>query len=143
MTTKKVVFITGAAGQWGTRLAKRLAAEEDLRVVALDDQPPSPGLAGLDYLQADFQDPLIGDLLATEAVHTVCHLAFRPSLRPDDDAYAYNVRGSARLLATCVAAGVQHVVLMSSTAVYGAHRDNPVLLRENHALRGKIGRAHV
>ena len=136
MTTEKVVLITGAAGQWGTRLAKRLVVEDGLGVVALDDQPPSPGLAGLDYLQADFQDPLIGDLLATEAVHTVCHLAFRPSVARSEDAYAHNVQGTARFLAACLAAGVRHVVLMSSTAVYGAHADNPVLLQESHPLRG-------
>jgi UDP-glucose 4-epimerase len=136
MAKKTVVLVTGVAGYWGARLAARLAREPGTRLLGLDVEPPAPPIAGLDFVQADVRNPLLADLLATESVDTVCHLAFVETARPSEAAFDLNVLGTVKLLNDCVQAGVRKVVLKSSTAIYGARPGNPAFLREDHALRG-------
>jgi UDP-glucose 4-epimerase len=78
----------------------------------------------------------LAELLATEGVDTVCHLAFVETRRPQDAAYDLNVMGTSRVLEACAEAKVRKVVLKSSTAIYGARPSNSAFLGEDHALRG-------
>jgi UDP-glucose 4-epimerase len=73
--------------------------------------------------------------LRSEGITTVCHLNFRHSLHPNHAAYEANVVGTQKLLDACSKAGVGRIIVVSSTAVYGAHPDNPAFLSEQHALR--------
>jgi nucleoside-diphosphate-sugar epimerase len=86
-------------------------------------------------------DPLGTDLKrALEGVDVVVHLAFAVGPEADDERTATrNVDGTSRVLDAAGAAGVSHVVLLSSAAVYGAWPNNPVPLTEDAAVRPNPG----
>jgi UDP-glucose 4-epimerase len=136
MEKKRVVLVTGVAGHWGTRVAMQLLAEPGLRLVGLDVDSPREDIKGLDFIQADIRNPLLVDLLKSENVQTVCHLAFVESMRLSETAFDINVMGTLKVMGACVEAGVGKVVLKSSTAVYGAQPSNSAFLTEAHPLNG-------
>ncbi len=136
MSNKVTILVTGAAGTWGSRVAARLAKEAGLHVIGLDREPPMKEIHGLDFIQADVRNPLLVELLRTEQVDTVCHLAFVDTTRPNEAAFDLNVVGTTNVLEACAEAGVRKAVLKSSTAVYGARPGNAAFLTEEHALRG-------
>lgn len=136
MSDPKVVLVTGAAGYWGRRLAQRLLAEDHVRLIAIDQQAPEQPAAGLDFRPADVRSPLLVEMLRDEGVQSVCHLQFREEVAGSEATFDLNVVGTIKLLETCSEAGVGHVVLRSSTAVYGARPDNSAFLTEETPLRG-------
>ncbi|NIV37639.1 MAG: NAD-dependent epimerase/dehydratase family protein [Anaerolineae bacterium] len=136
MSEKTTILITGVAGYWGARVATRLGKEAGFHVLGLDREPPAKEIKGLDFVQADVRNPLLVELLKTEQVDTVCHLAFVETVQPNEPAFDLNVMGTTKLLGACAEAGVRKVVLKSSTAVYGARPGNASFLTEAHALRG-------
>lgn len=136
MTEQRIILVDGVAGYWGGRVAERLLAEPNLHVIGLDTEPPQQG-SGLDFIHADMRNPLLVELLKEEKVHTYVHLAFIESDRPSEIAFEFNVMGAMRVLSACAEAGVKHVVLKSSTLVYGAQPGNSAFLREDHPLNAK------
>jgi UDP-glucose 4-epimerase len=136
MEEQKTVLVTGAAGYWGSRVAKRLASEAGTRVIGLDAEEPAEEIEDIDFIQADVRNPLVAKLIETEGVEAVCHLAFRPDVRRSEGAFDLNVMGTMKVLGACAEAGVGKVVLKSSTAVYGARRSNSAFLREDRPLQG-------
>jgi UDP-glucose 4-epimerase len=136
MTEQRVVLVDGVAGYWGGRVAEHLLAEPDLHVIGLDTKPPQQG-SGIDFIQADMRNPLLVELLKEEKVHTYVHPAFVESERPNETAFEFNVMGTMKVLSACAEAGVQHVVLKSSTLVYGAQPGNSAFLREDHPLNAR------
>ena len=133
MVQPKTVLITGVGGYWGARLAARLATVPDLHVIGLDTTPPSTGVKGLDFIQADVRNPLLADFLHEEEVEAVCHLAFAESTRRSEATFDLNVMGTMKVFGACAAAGVQKIVCRSSTTIYGARPDNPAFLTEERA----------
>jgi UDP-glucose 4-epimerase len=127
------ILVTGVAGLWGSSLLQRLGAEVGIALLGIDAAASVTSVA--DFYQADLRNPLLEELLASERVHTVCHLQFQASYYPNPAASEANVKGTANLLRACVASGVQRVVLKSSTMVYGARSDNPAVLSESRSLR--------
>jgi UDP-glucose 4-epimerase len=147
MEEKRVILITGVAGYWGSRMATRLlaldgtAGESDAlgggySVVGLDVQPPSEPLDGLDFIQADVRNPLFVELLRSERIDTILHLAFLDAYQPSEKAFDLNVIGTMKVLGAAAEAEVRKVILRSSTGVYGAHPTNPAFLTENSPLNG-------
>jgi UDP-glucose 4-epimerase len=136
MTEQRVVLVDGVAGYWGGRVSERLLSEPDLHVIGLDTIPPQQG-SGIDFIQADMRNPLLVELLKGEKVHTYVHLAFIESDRPSESAFDFNVMGTMKVLSACAESGVQHVILKSSTLVYGALPGNSAFLREDHPLNAK------
>lgn len=136
MEEEKVVLVTGVAGYWGSRVAARLVDEPDYHVIGLDAEHPPERIPGLDFVPADVRNPLLRELLESERVGTVCHLAFVEATRRREATFDLNVMGTAKVLGACADAGVRKVVLKSSTAVYGARPSNSAFLREDHPLRG-------
>jgi UDP-glucose 4-epimerase len=140
---EKVVLIAGVASGWGAQVAARLIAESGLNqdigfhVIGIDTEPPKEEIKGLDFIQADVRNPLLVNLLLSEGVDTVCHLAFIESVRPTEAAFDVNVMGTMKVLGACSEAGVRKVVLKSSTAVYGANPANPAFITEDHPLQSK------
>jgi UDP-glucose 4-epimerase len=134
------VLLTGAAGYVGTLLGARLAAVPGVSVQGIDvrgrgGHAPSPG--GVAIRTMDIRDPALGALLRDERIGAVVHLA--AVLEPTRDRardFDIDVNGTRNVIAACVAAGVRHLAVTSSGAVYGYHADNPVPLREEHPLRG-------
>jgi UDP-glucose 4-epimerase len=127
------VVVTGGAGFIGANLCRKLRATDGIdEIVALDDL--STGLkANLDGVPD--VDLLVGSILDTDALDEACrgagavvHLAARPSVpRSLDDPMAShdaNATGTAQVLEAARRAGNAHVVVASSSSVYGA---NPTL----------------
>jgi UDP-glucose 4-epimerase len=139
---KRKILVTGVANQWGARVAARLlantdtAGERDDHVIGLDSEPPAFEIKGLDYIQADVRNPLFMDLLRSEGVDTICHLAFTESSRLTEAVFDLNVMGTMKVLGASAEAGVRKVVLKSSLQVYGALPGNPSFLTEQHPLQG-------
>ena len=111
------VAVTGAGGAIGRRAVAQLRAGGD------------------DVLLID---PLAPDLKrALEGTDVLVHLAF--AVGEDVTAAARNIDGTERVLAAGGDAGVAHVVLLSSAAVYGAWPNNPVPLTEDAPVRPNPG----
>jgi len=142
MSEEKVILVTGVADYWGAQVASRLIAQADaqpdlgLHIMGLDIEAPKDEIKGLDFIPADIRNPLLVNLLESEAVDTVCHLVFMESVRPNESAFDMNVMGTMKVLGACAEAGVRKVVLKSSLAVYGAQAANPAFLTEDHPLQG-------
>ena len=126
------VAITGAAGYLGGALIRRLERDEAIeRILAIDVRPPrQERTSKVTFHRRDVTQPL-ADLLGENGVEAVVNLAFvlNPGHRPEK-ARQVNVDGSWNVLEACAQAGVGHVLYVSSSSVYGAHRDNPPLLTE-------------
>jgi nucleoside-diphosphate-sugar epimerase len=104
------VMVSGADGNLGARVLTRLAAIDDIELVAVDtpDTPGTPGADVVVHLGAGEHD--------TRARR-------RESV----------TEGAAAMLAA--ADGARHIVLVSSAMVYGALPNNPIPLTEDAVLR--------
>jgi len=131
----KVVAVTGAAGQLGTAVCRALVGAAGVRqVVGLDEVRPD--VPGVTWRRADPGDPSLSGAL--RRVRVLVHLAvdYDPAVDRAEQRAA-NVRRASVALTAAAAAGVRHVVLLSSARVYGAHADNPVPLPEDAPLRAE------
>ena len=135
MSTKKVL-VTGIGGYWGNRVAQKLVENPDYKVLGLDSIAPKQPVPGMDFIQADIRNPLLVELLKSEKIDTVYHMAFKDTARPNEAAFDYNVMGTMKVFGACAAAGVKNIIFKSSTAVYGASPQNSAFLREDHPLNG-------
>ncbi len=143
MAEKRIVLVTGVASEWGGRVATALMNQPDVHVIGLDDKPPEKEINKLDFIQADFRNPVIVQLLREEIVDTVYHLAFSESERPSETAFDLNVVGAMKFIGMCAEGGVRKVILKSSTMVYGAQPSNSMFLREDHALNGNKSYGYI
>ncbi|KQX66289.1 NAD-dependent epimerase/dehydratase family protein [Angustibacter sp. Root456] len=122
------LVVTGASGNVGTALLRRLAtSEHDLVAVARRPPPPVAPYDRARWLSADLSEPRSEAVLA-EAVRgadAVVHLAwgFQPS---HDVGYLerLGVGGTRRVAQAVLEAGVPHLVHMSSVGAYSAKRDD-------------------
>jgi nucleoside-diphosphate-sugar epimerase len=128
-----VVAVTGAAHGIGELLVRRLATSPAVKkVIAIDtirgDVPEAT------WRLVDIGEPSLVERLG--GVDVIVHLAVDTSPDHDNaDSHRANVRGTTTVLTAAPAAGVQHVVLVTSAMVYGAQADNPVPLDEDAELR--------
>ena len=137
-TPPLVVAITGVAGSIGSRLAARLAAQQDIvRLVGVDTQPLQSNL-GVDLRRGDLRTDDVAAML--QGVDVVAHLvsAFDPR-RDGLESAVLDIEMVRRLLVACAEAQVSGLVLMSSAMVYGAWPNNPVPLTEEALLRPNPG----
>lgn len=127
------VVVTGGAGFIGANACRALGESDAVsQVVALDDL--STGFA--DNVRVAPDTMLVeGSILDTdlfretvEGAHAIVHLAVRPSVpRSLEDpmaTHAVNATGTMNVLEAARLSGVRHVVVASSSSVYGA---NPIL----------------
>lgn len=121
------VVITGASGNVGSALTRRLQAAGEHQIVAVARRTPDySALNGLEWVSIDVSRPDC-DLLLQQAFRdadAVVHLAwaFQPSHRVRC-LEAVGVDGTRRVLDACYSAGVGHVVHMSSVGAYSPKRD--------------------
>jgi UDP-glucose 4-epimerase len=127
------VLVTGGAGFIGANVCRLLADEHFVdQVVVLDDLSTGrsdnvAGLAGVDLIEGSILDAsLLDDLVS--GVDAIIHLAARPSVpRSIQDPMAShdaNATGTMQVLEAARRHGPIHVVVASSSSVYGA---NPTL----------------
>src|SRR5262245_20540116 len=123
MTAGSHLVVTGSTGSLGRRLLARAAADPTVEhVVGVDVLVPDATPDGADLACADLAVDDLRPLF--DGADTVVHLAFESGQAADDEAIASrNVGATRRVLDAAADADVDHVVLLSSAAVYGAWPD--------------------
>jgi UDP-glucose 4-epimerase len=119
------VAVTGASGNVGTALLRRLTAPgsgvAEVRGLARRQPPDVAPYAGVRWRLTDLGDVTSEDVLPEflDGVDAVVHLswALQPGRRPEQ-LRRVNVEGSRRVARAAAAAGVAHVVHMSSIGAY-------------------------
>ena len=131
----RTIAVTGAAGVVGGKLVTALAGSDEVaKVIAIDLRRGA--VEGVTWRIGDVRDPLLSKRLA--GVDVVVHLAVDWSLEHDPLARSeVNVRGTQTVVTAAAAAGVPHVLLVTSASVYGARPDNPVPLPEDAPLQAQ------
>lgn len=136
-TTK--VVVTGGAGFIGANLCRHLTSVSGVdRVVALDDL----STGSRDNLDGSNAELVVGSILDADVLDevvagadSVVHLAARPSvprsLQDPMASHQSNATGTLAVLEACRRRSVGHVVVASSSSVYGA---NPTLPKSEDAL---------
>ena len=134
-----VVAVTGAAGYIGSRLLQELENEEDLpRTVAIDSRPMPLPFHNVASERLDLTKPLT-EVFRHHRVNTVVHLAFIPGPGRNriegENIRQANLKSVHNVLNACHETKVSNIIYLSSHAIYGAHKDNPVPITEAAPLR--------
>lgn len=132
-----VILITGSSGYLGTELCRRFETEPSVeQVVGLDLVPPRESFSKLTFYQKDCTGDL-SSLFEAHPVEIVIHLVFiLDPIHDREKMFRVNVGSVENILKHVKAHGVRRVVVTSSDTAYGAHPDNPPLLKEEDPLRG-------
>jgi UDP-glucose 4-epimerase len=132
-------LITGGSGYIGSRLVDHLSGrpETDAIVVA-DVRQPASFRPKTTFAKLDVRDRQgVRELLEREKPDCLVHLAFLLNPIHDEAAmYDVDVNGTQTVLDAASVAGVEQVLVTSSTTAYGAFPDNPVPLTEDDPVRG-------
>lgn len=139
---KQTYLITGGAGFLGINLARHLLAREH-RVISYD-------IANFDYPERNQITEIKGDIRdkvtlgkAIQGVDIVVHTAAAlPQYKPAD-IYTTDIDGVRNVLQASLDAGVQRMVHVSSTAVYGIPDHHPLLENDKLDGVGPYGEAKV
>ncbi len=131
----RVVLVTGVSRDIGRRFARAAAADPSVeRVIGVDVVPPRGDIGAASFIRADIRNPVIAKVIAKEDVDTVVHMSViaTPGSAGGRNAMKeLNVIGTMQLLAACQkAASVQHLVVKSTTTVYGATSRDPAMFTE-------------
>jgi UDP-glucose 4-epimerase len=140
----KVVLVTGVSRDLGRRFARRLAADPGVdRVVGVDAVPPRDDIGDVSFVRADIRNPVIAKVIAKEDVDTVVHMSVIStpgSTGGRTTMKELNVIGTMQLLAACQQAPqVRHLVVKSTTTVYGASNRDPAMFTETAEPRRAAG----
>jgi UDP-glucose 4-epimerase len=130
-------LITGGSGYIGSRLTDLLVARDDTEIVNVDIRPPAMPRSRTRFVKMDIRDRGMRDLFEREQPDAVVHLAFVLNpIRDEHTMYDIDVNGTQNVLDAASAAGVQQLLVASSTTAYGAFPDNPVPMTEEQPVRG-------
>jgi UDP-glucose 4-epimerase len=132
----RVVLVTGVSRDLGRRFAREIAQDPAVRrVIGVDVIPPRGDIGSVSFVRADIRNPVIAKIIAKEDVDTVVHMSViatpagaggRTSMKE------LNVIGTMQLLAACQKApSLQHLVVKSTTTVYGASSRDPAMFTED------------
>ncbi len=131
--SNKKYLVTGGSGFLGINLIRFLLSKR-LHVRSLDAEL-------FDYPESDRVNSIKGDIRnkevvnkAMEGIDIVIHCAAALPLYSEDEIFETDVNGTKNILESAKNHGVDRVVFISSTAVYGAPDKNPVY--ENDQLFG-------
>ncbi|HSC25157.1 MAG TPA: NAD-dependent epimerase/dehydratase family protein [Candidatus Babeliales bacterium] len=141
----KKILLTGGAGFIGSHVAQKLLERGDTLII-VDNMNNAYDLRIKEYnlslvAASDFNDRLsvyaidicnrdaIEQLCESEKIDVICHLAARAGVRASiDDPQEYFRTNNIGTLILCEAArkhGIKHIVLASSSSVYGVREDGP------------------
>lgn len=132
------ILVTGAAGFVGQALLDA-ASGSGHEIVAGDIREPARLPANAHFVRLDVRGADADRVIAEVSPAAVVHLASivnpsRSSTREQE--YEVDVTGTSNVLTACAAHGVRRLVVTSSGAAYGYHRDNPIPLSETDRIRG-------
>ena len=131
----KVVLVTGVSRDLGRRYARALAGTPGIgRVVGVDVVPPRGDIGEVSFVRADIRTPVIAKVIAKEDVDTVVHMSVISTPGSAGGRHTMkelNVIGTMQLLAAAQKApGLQHLVVKSTSTVYGASSRDPAMFTE-------------
>ncbi|MBI5505697.1 MAG: SDR family oxidoreductase [Deltaproteobacteria bacterium] len=127
------LLITGIAGGLGRLVAKM--ARSRYQVIGVDRAPWPSAPDRVVVHQFDMRKRRFEDVFRTERPQAVVHLAFVRHFRSDPATrHEINVEGTKRVLEHCAEYGVQQLVVVSSSYVYGALPNNARYMNEDHPL---------
>lgn len=130
------LLITGIGTQLGQAVIARLMRDNPFkRVFGIDRRPP-PMLGPVHFIGADVRQVDLGDLIVTDGVQVVLHLAWSDGPEPGRD----EATTMARLLEIAEPAGLTRVVHTSCDYVYAAS-DAPVTEQAPRREADGLGRA--
>lgn len=120
-----LTLVTGGSGYFGTVLVRQLVDQgKKVRVFDLHDNKDRPPEA--EFIAGDIRDTA-ALAKACEDVETIQHNIAVVPLAKDPKAFrSVNIDGTRILLETALRLKVQKVVNMSSSAIFGIPRENPV-----------------
>lgn len=127
------ILITGGAGFIGSNLARYLLAQSDIEAVRILDDLSTGRRANLDGLNVDFIEGSLLDTqaldAAAEGVDSIVHLGAIPSvprsIANPRASHEANTTGTLNVLEAAREKGVEHVVVASSSSVYGSNPKLP------------------
>jgi UDP-glucose 4-epimerase len=141
------VLVTGLNSFWGGRVAQALEVDPSVDViVGLDTKDPSIPLDRTEFVRADQTYSILSRIVKATQVDTIIHtfLVVDSSRVSGRAMHEQNVIGTMHLLAAAGAPGssVRHVVVKSSTLVYGSSWQDPTWYREDMPRSG-VARSRV
>lgn len=131
------VLVTGVSDRLGAELARRLQDEAEVGdIYGIDVRDPRRPLGRTEFVHADTRHSVIAKLVRELRIEVVVHCAVvTHQLESVRAMHETNVIGTMNVLAACAGEGspVEHVVVKSSTAVYGVDPGGPSFLTEDMA----------
>jgi UDP-glucose 4-epimerase len=130
------VLITGVGSFWGGRVALALESDPTIDVIiGLGTDAPTLPLERTEFVPADQGYSILSRIVKATHVDTVLHtfLVVDSTRARNSELHEQNVIGTMNLLAAVGAPGssVRHVVVKSSTLVYGSSWRGPTWYRED------------
>ena len=129
------VLVTGGAGFLGLHTARGFADRGyDLRLLDIAPLDLNEYPSGVEYVQGDVRDRKVLER-AVEGADAIIHAAAALPLWDPEEIWDVNVNGTRTVLDVALEKGVERVVFISSTAVYGIPDGNRPE-REDDPLKG-------
>jgi UDP-glucose 4-epimerase len=130
------ILLTGLDTFWGSRVAAALERDPGVdMLLGMGTGTPSTALERTEYVRADSSYSLLSRIVQATQVDTIVHtfLVVDSSSMSGRALHEINVIGTMNLLAAAGAAGssVRHVVVKSSSLVYGCHPSDPAWFTED------------
>ena len=134
------IAIIGGNNFIGFSLAKRLY-EDGYSFIVIDIERPPALPKDVPYYKVDLTqttaDAILANIFKREEIKTIFHLAFLESPTHNLSLqHELEVIGTLYITHACAEAGVEKIIMKSTTMVYGAHPSNPNFLTEDHPVKG-------
>lgn len=127
-SSSNTVFVTGGTGFLGLHVCEYFR-DEGWNVVAFDRVPfnEEDDIRGIDYVKGDVRDEeAVREAMATFDPDAVVHTAAALPLWDADTIREVTIDGTRSVLWAAKDHGIDRVVYISSTAVYGLHEEHPI-----------------
>lgn len=133
---RRRVLVTGLGTFWGGRVAQALEKDPSVEViVGLDTTEPTVELERTEYVRVDANYSILSRIVRATGVDTIIHtfLVVDPTQMSRRAMHEINVIGTMNLFAAASASSstVRHVIVKSSTMVYGCAPEDPVWFTED------------
>ena len=130
------VLVTGADTFWGGRMIQALETDPGMDVIlGMGTRAPSVPFERAEFVRADQTYSIMNRIVKATQVDTILHtfMITDSSSVPRRAMHEINVIGTMNLLAAAGAAGssVRHIVVKSSTLVYGSAASDPNTFQED------------
>jgi UDP-glucose 4-epimerase len=130
------VLVTGADTFWGGRMIQALEADPTMDIIlGMGTRTPSVPFERAEFVRADQTYSILNRIVKATQVDTILHtfMITNSATMPNRAMHEINVIGTMNLLAAAGAAGssVRHIVVKSSSLVYGSSASDPNTFQED------------